>query len=119
MRWPDREVELKGGVLDTTNNRMEMSAAIYGLLELPERSQVTLWTDSEYVQKGMTEYRWMWEARKWHKVKNVDLWAVLLGLNDLHEITWKWCKGHAGNIMNERVDKLALAGRLSLQEIKS
>lgn len=111
--WKGQEKEIKGGEKNTTNNRMELLGAIMGLRALTRPCKVILWTDSEYVQKGMMEYRYLWMARKWAKVKNVDLWKELVSIHDYHlSVEYKWCKGHAGNRMNERVDKLALAGRL-------
>ncbi len=109
------EKELCGGETETTNNRMEMTAAIRALEYLPQGSQLTLHTDSTYVMKGMTEWIEGWKARGWKNsqkkpVKNKDLWLLLDELVATHKITWKWVKGHAGNAGNERADALANQG---------
>ncbi|WP_233353585.1 ribonuclease HI [Hellea balneolensis] len=117
MQFGDKEKTLKGGEHDTTNNRMEMMAAIKALEAINEkyRGNVTLWTDSTYVMKGITEWIHGWKKRGWKKsdkkpVVNVDLWKELDALNAIHNVTWKWVKGHAGVEGNERADKLARAG---------
>jgi ribonuclease HI len=104
-----RERELSGGEPDTTNNRMEMLAAISALEALTKPSTVRLVSDSEYVIKGITEWIPGWRKRGWKKVKNRDLWERLAEVSSRHEIAWEWVRGHSGDVMNERVDKLAVA----------
>lgn len=107
--------ELYGGERQTTNNRMEMTAVIEALSALKRSCDVTLWVDSQYVLKGMTEWLPGWKARGWktaskEPVKNVDLWQRLEALVKLHGVDWRWVKGHAGDAGNERADKLANLG---------
>ena len=111
------EKELFGGELGTTNNRMEMMAVIEGLSALKRPCNVTLFLDSEYVRKGITEWIHGWKARGWKTaakapVKNVDLWQRLDALvtSGGHNIEWRWVKGHAGNPGNEHADALANKG---------
>ena len=104
--------ELVGGAPSTTNNRMELQAAISALAHLAERCSVELYTDSQYVRQGITSWLARWRAQGWRRrdggaVKNVDLWRRLEGLNSRHRVTWHWVKGHAGHEWNERVDALA------------
>ncbi len=104
--------ELSGGAPATTNNRMEMQAAIEALRVLPERSKVELFTDSQYLRKGVCEWLKGWKARGWktatrEPVKNQDLWQQLDSLVAGHTISWRWLKGHAGHKFNERCDVLA------------
>ncbi len=106
--------ELKGAELRTTNNRMELTAAITGLELLKERCSVRMVTDSEYLRKGMTEWITAWIARGWKTagkkpVLNRDLWERLHALCQLHEIRWEWVRGHSGDRWNERCDALANA----------
>lgn len=106
--------ELSGGELETTNNRMELRAAIAGLSALTEPSVVTLHTDSQYLRLGITEWIHGWKARGWitstrQPVKNAELWRELDAVAGTHRITWKWIKGHAGHPENERCDQLAAA----------
>ena len=113
------EKSLCGGEPDTTNNRMEMTAVIRALESLNRNSNVKIYTDSVYVQKGMTEWIKGWKARNWRTadkkpVKNEDLWKVLDALAQLHQIEWVWVKGHAGNVGNERADALANEGVTAL-----
>ena len=96
----------------TTNNRMELLAAIEALRALKQASQVDLWTDSQYVQKGITEWMTNWKLRGWktakrEPVKNVDLWQALDAEVVKHNVSWHWVKGHSGHIDNDRVDALA------------
>jgi len=115
------EKELFGGEANTTNNRMELTAVIEALASLKRTCQVTVFTDSEYVRKGMTEWISGWQRRGWKTadnkpVKNADLWQRLDALRKLHQVEWRWVKGHAGDPGNERADGLAnrgvsLAGR--------
>jgi ribonuclease HI len=104
--------EISGGELATTNNRMELMAAIEALSTLSERSEVSLFTDSQYVKNGITEWIRGWKRKGWvtsakEPVKNVDLWKRLDQLVAQHQVTWKWVKGHAGHADNERCDGLA------------
>ena len=117
MQFGAKEKTLKGGELETTNNRMEMMAAIKALEAIKPgyKGKITLWTDSTYVLKGITEWIHGWKKRGWKKsdkkpVVNVDLWKQLDALNAKHDVTWKWVKGHAGVEGNERADELAGQG---------
>jgi ribonuclease HI len=106
------ERELSGGEVPTTNNRMELMAAIMGLEALKRPCRVTLSTDSRYVMDGLTKWIAGWQRNGWKTadkkpVKNADLWQRLLAAAQPHRIDWKWVKGHAGHPDNERVDKLA------------
>ncbi len=115
LRCDGEERELFGGEASTTNNRMEMTAVIEALSALKKPSVVVVHTDSTYVQKGITEWIHGWKARGWRTaakepVKNVDLWKRLDEVAALHEIDWRWVKGHAGHEGNERADALANRG---------
>jgi ribonuclease HI len=117
LTWSGTEKELFGGELATTNNRMEMMAVIEGLSALKQPCSITLYIDSQYVLKGMTEWLKGWKARGWttaskEPVKNVDLWQRLDALVNTagHKIEWRWVKGHAGHPGNERADALANRG---------
>jgi ribonuclease HI len=106
------EKVLKGAEEQTTNNRMELTAAIRALEALRRRCRVRLHTDSEYVKRGITEWLPEWKQRGWKTtarkpVKNEDLWRELDELTQRHEIEWRWVRGHAGIAGNERVDRLA------------
>jgi len=110
-----KERELCGGELATTNNRMELTAAIRGLSALTRRCNVIVYTDSEYVRRGIDEWLAGWKARGWKTaakkpLKNKDLWVELDELASKHAISWRWVKGHAGNPGNERADQLANLG---------
>ena len=111
LRYGSHEKEISGGEADTTNNRMELRAALEALRALNEPCQVTLFTDSEYLRRGITEWLPGWKRRNWRrkggKLANVDLWMKLDEEIGRHEIDWRWVKGHAGHPLNERVDKLA------------
>ncbi|WP_420548306.1 ribonuclease HI [Curvivirga sp.] len=112
MRWKGTEKELSGGELDTTNNRMELMAAIQGLETLKRPMQVVLTTDSTYVKDGITKWIINWKKNGWKTaakkpVKNADLWQRLDEAVSIHDVKWKWVKGHAGHIENERCDELA------------
>ena len=112
IRSGDTEKELSGGERDTTNNRMELMAAIRGLEALKRPCQVTLSTDSRYVMDGLTKWIVGWQRNGWRTaarqpVKNADLWQELLAAAKPHRITWEWVKGHAGHPENERADRLA------------
>jgi ribonuclease HI len=115
LEGPEGVQEIKGGEPQTTNNRMELSAAIEALMVLPEQSDVTLVTDSTYVKDGMTSWIVNWKKRGWKTaakkpVKNVDLWQALDAQCQRHQMTWQWVKGHAGHPGNERADELARLG---------
>ncbi len=104
--------ELSGGNIDTTNNQMELKAAIEALKALKRETEITIVTDSVYVQKGITEWLQTWKKNGWRTaskktVKNKNLWKELEGLVLSHFVTWKWIKGHRGNPENERADELA------------
>ena len=111
LRYDKKEKTLSGFEKDTTNNRMELRAALEALRALTEPCQVTLFTDSQYLKKGVTEWMPGWKRRNWRrkggKLANVDLWMQLDEEIQRHEIHWRWVRGHAGNVLNERVDKLA------------
>jgi ribonuclease HI len=115
FRYKASEKELWGGEDRTTNNRMELTAVIRALEALKRPSQVRLYTDSQYVQKGISEWIHAWKRKGWKTadrkdVKNVDLWQALDKVAALHEIEWNWVKGHAGHPENERADRLANKG---------
>jgi len=115
LRCEGQEKELFGGEAATTNNRMELTAVIEALAALKQRSEVVVHTDSQYVQKGITEWIRGWKARGWRTaakepVKNVDLWKRLDEIAAAHDIEWVWVKGHAGHEGNERADALANKG---------
>ncbi len=109
-----KERELKGGEAQTTNNRMELLAAINALETLAKPSTLTVVTDSAYVKDGITKWIYGWKAKGWKKkggeIKNIDLWKRLDAARDRHDVTWEWVKGHAGHPENERADELARAG---------
>lgn len=112
LRMGDVEKELSGGEAHTTNNRMELMAAIQGLSALKRPCRVTLSTDSRYVMDGLTKWIHGWMKNGWRTadkkpVKNADLWQELLAAAKPHRVEWKWVKGHAGHPDNERADKLA------------
>ena len=115
LRWRNTEKELFGGEPSTTNNRMELLAVIEGLRALKKPCRVAVYTDSQYVQKGMTQWLEGWKERDF-RVKgggyrpNHDLWRVLDDLAAIHDIVWYWVKGHAGHVENERADSLARQG---------
>ncbi|HRP27896.1 MAG TPA: ribonuclease HI [Burkholderiaceae bacterium] len=109
------EKELFGGERLTTNNRMELTAVIEALATLKRNCTVTIHTDSEYVRKGITEWIHGWKQRGWKTadrkpVKNAELWARLDALRELHDVHWRWVKGHSGDPGNERADALANRG---------
>jgi len=107
--------ELKGGAPDTTNNRMELLAAISALEALDRPTQITIVTDSAYVKNGVTTWIHGWKRNGWRTagkkpVKNIDLWQRIDEASARHQVTWEWVKGHAGHVENERADELARAG---------
>jgi len=111
----NKEKELFGGEKETTNNRMELMAVIQALGALKRPCHITLHTDSQYVLKGITEWITGWKAKGWKTaskapVKNVDLWQQLDAARTIHEIDWRWVRGHAGHPGNERADQLANRG---------
>lgn len=119
LRYGDKERELSGGEKDTTNNRMELMAAIISLETLKEPCEVSLTTDSKYVMDGITKWIFGWKKKNWKKadnkpVLNADLWQRLDDANARHKVNWKWVKGHAGHAENERCDELA---RMAIKEL--
>lgn len=115
LRYNKVEKSLFGGEKNTTNNRMELQAAIEGLRSLNEACEVRLTTDSQYVRKGITEWMINWKKRNWktaskQPVKNVDLWQALDEQAQRHQIEWLWVKGHSGHRENEIADQLANRG---------
>ena len=115
LRYGGKEKELYGGEPDTTNNRMELMAAIMALESLNRACHVRLTTDSEYVKNGITQWLPKWKARGWRTaskspVKNADLWQRLEKAASQHEVQWHWVRGHSGHAENERVDRLANRG---------
>ncbi len=122
LRFGEHEKELSGGERDTTNNRMELTAAIMGLSALKESCKVRLVTDSKYVADGITKgWAASWQKNGWRKgdkkpALNPDLWEKLLELIAAHDVTIEWVKGHAGHPENERCDKLAVEFYKKLQE---
>jgi ribonuclease HI len=121
LRSGDHEKELCGGERDTTNNRMELTAAIEALEALTEPCQVTLTTDSTYVRDGITRWLANWKQNGWRTaakkpVKNQELWQKLDRQASRHDVTWKWVKGHSGHPENERADMLANQGMIAVKE---
>lgn len=112
LRMGEHEKEMSGGEPDTTNNRMEMTAAIKALSALIEPCEVTLHTDSKYVIDGITKWVHGWKKKGWinsskQPVRNADLWHDLIEASGRHKVEWQWVRGHSGHVENERVDKLA------------
>jgi ribonuclease HI len=121
LRYGGREKELSGGEAQTTNNRMELMAAIAGLEALKRPSEVVLTTDSQYVKLGVEQWMARWRANGWRTsdrkpVKNQDLWERMSAALAGHRVTWKWVKGHAGHVENERVDVLARDAALAMKD---
>jgi len=115
LRFGKHEKELKGGEAETTNNRMELKAAIEALNALTRSCAIDLYTDSTYVRSGIREWMDGWKRKNWRTsankpVKNADLWQALDRARERHDVTWHWVKGHAGHPENERADELARAG---------
>jgi ribonuclease HI len=115
LEWSGQEKELCGGEPETTNNRMELMAAIQALEALKKPCKVELHTDSQYVMKGISEWIHGWKRKGWKTadgkpVKNDDLWRRLDAARLRHEVDWRWVKGHAGHVLNERADALARKG---------
>ncbi|MBR5598655.1 MAG: ribonuclease HI [Alphaproteobacteria bacterium] len=121
LRYNNIEKELSGGEIETTNNRMELTAVIRALEALKESCNITLYTDSRYVMDGIEKWIFQWKKSDWKTankkspVKNVELWQKLDELKSKHEIRWVWVKGHAGHKENERCDELA---RMEVKKIK-
>ena len=114
LRYNGVEKEISGGEAETTNNRMELMAAIMALEALTKASKVDLYTDSQYVQQGVMEWLEGWKVRGWRTaakkpLKNADLWQRIDSLLQRHDVTFHWVRGHAGHVENERVDRLAAA----------
>jgi ribonuclease HI len=121
LEYDGQECEIYGGELATTNNRMELTAVIEALNALKRPCRILLHTDSQYVQKGITEWIGGWKARGWRTaakepVKNVDLWKKLDEAIAEHQIEWIWVRGHSGHDGNERADALANKGVATLAE---
>ncbi len=119
LRWKGHEKELSGAERETTNNRMELTAAIAALEALKRPSRVVIHTDSEYLRNGVTRWVSGWVRNNWRNasrepVANMDLWQRLLEAAKRHEVEWRWVRGHSGDPMNERADALATAARESL-----
>jgi len=120
LRFGSREKELSGGETDTTNNRMELMAAIAGIEALKRACTVVVTTDSEYVRRGVEEWMARWQANGWltsdkKPVKNRDLWERLARALADHKVRWHWVRGHTGHVENERVDKLARDAALKIK----
>ncbi len=112
LRYGDAETTIHGAVMQTTNNRMELQAALSALQKLKRPCSVRITTDSEYLMKGILEWMPNWKLKGWKTssrkpVKNQDLWQELDRQVEMHDVTWNWVKGHAGHVENERVDRLA------------
>lgn len=121
LRYGSHTCEISGGENETTNNRMELCAAIEGLKKLTKACEVVVYTDSQYLRKGITEWIHSWKQRGWKTVnrtpvKNADLWQALDEQVCGHKVQWQWIKGHAGHSENERCDILATA---AIEAIKS
>lgn len=114
LRYGHHEKVLTGSAHYTTNNKMELLAAIRGLQALSEKCNVEIITDSQYLTRGMTEWLRGWKKRQWGGVKNADLWQTLDQLNQYHKVKWTWVRGHDGNELNERADVLAVQARQEL-----
>jgi ribonuclease HI len=115
LKFGDKIKEVSDGYRKTTNNRMELQAVIEALNALKRPCEIILHTDSQYVQKGISEWIVGWKKRGWRKadkspVMNVDLWQTLDAAQEQHQISWRWIKGHAGHEGNERADTLANRG---------
>ena len=121
--WRNKEREIWGSESQTTNNRMELTAAIKALESLTRPVKAVLYTDSTYVKEGITSWLPAWKARNWKTaarkpVKNVDLWQALEKAVDKHDLEWCWVKGHAGHLKNERADELARRGVNDIRGVK-
>jgi ribonuclease HI len=120
LRWRDQEKELSGAEPGTTNNRMELFAAIAGLEALKRPARVRIHTDSMYLKDGITKWIHSWKAKGWKTadkkpVKNVDLWQRLEAAIEHHDVSWHWVRGHSGHVENEHADELA---RLAIKQMR-
>jgi ribonuclease HI len=120
LRYGDTIRELSGAAADTTNNRMELTAAAEALEALKRPCKIILHTDSEYLKNGITRWHTGWVRKNWRNaagdpVKNMDLWRRILDAAKPHEVDWRWVRGHSGDVMNERADVLATAARENLR----
>jgi ribonuclease HI len=120
LRWRDQEKELSGAEPVTTNNRMELFAAIAGLEALKRPARVRIHTDSMYLKDGITKWIHSWKAKGWKTadkkpVKNVDLWQRLEAAIEHHDVSWHWVRGHSGHVENERADEIA---RLAIKQMR-
>jgi len=121
LRWNGHERELSGAEAATTNNRMELMAAIVALESLTRACEVRVWTDSNYLKDGITRWIHDWKKRGWKTadkkpVKNVDLWQRLEAALKPHQVEWHWVRGHAGHVENERADAIAREAIRQLRE---
>lgn len=121
LRYKGHERELSGGEPETTNNRMELTAAAEALEAMKRPCKIALHTDSEYVRNGITRWHTGWVRRNWRNasgdpVKNMDLWRRLLDAAKPHDVSWHWVKGHSGVPENERVDQLATDARIAIEK---
>ena len=107
LLYNEHKKEIKGTIPDTTNNKMELTAVIEALKQIKFECSIDIYTDSQYVQKGMTEWISGWKRKNWSKVKNIELWQELDSLASSHKVTWNWVKAHNGDPLNERADELA------------
>jgi ribonuclease HI len=120
LRWRDQEKEMSGAEERTTNNRMELFAAIAGLEALKRPARVRIHTDSMYLKDGITKWIHSWKAKGWKTadkkpVKNVDLWQRLEAAIAQHDVSWHWVRGHSGHVENERADEIA---RLAIKQMR-
>lgn len=119
IRLHGKEQELSGSERESTNNRMELTAALKALRSLKQNSHVRLYTDSQYLRRGITEWLPGWEKRGWKRkggeLANVDLWQALANEIRRHKIEWHWVRGHVGHVENDRVDRLARKAMLRSQ----
>jgi len=120
LRYGDVEKEMNGGEPETTNNRMELMAAIMAIEAVKRPCEIHVHTDSEYLRNGITTWIHSWKARNWRTadkkpVKNVDLWQRLERAIETHDVHWHWVKGHSGHVENERADELA---RLAIRQMR-
>jgi ribonuclease HI len=120
LKFRDTVRELSGAEAETTNNRMELTAAAEALAALKRPCSIILHTDSEYLKNGITRWHTGWVRKNWRTaagdpVKNMDLWRRILDAAKPHTIDWRWVRGHSGNVMNDRADELATAAREALK----
>ena len=121
LEYKDHVKELSGSCPGVTNNQMELMAAIKGIEAIKRDIPINLYTDSQYLKKGMTEWIFAWKQNGWRNsqkkpIKNQDLWQILDGLGEKHTINWHWVKAHAGHPQNERADSLASEAAETLQK---